>query len=182
MKNQMLSIFLVVVILTSLTGFTCSSNAIIKHESAIIPADESIMINTGFTEPVILTPDSHDCLIYWFVNHTPSVNIDYELLLNGTNLLLGVLWSGDYYVYYTVPIDNLQYGAYNYTLVISDTSEMKSSSIIVLFLEEAPSDSLSFWTGLIAAAFGGTVIMVLSRAQRLKVKDPSKDANRYKNL
>ena len=180
MKNRLLSIFLVAFILASFTGFTCNSTAIIEREFETTLADESITINTGFTEPVILTPDSYDRLIYWFVNRTPSVSIDYELLLNGTNLLLGVLWNGDYYVYFTVPIDNLQYGAYNYTLVISDKSEMKSSSIIVLFLEEAPSDP--FWPGLIAAAFGGTVILVLSNAQRLKVKDPSKDPNRYKNL
>jgi len=179
MRNRLLGIFLVGFILTSFTGFTCNSTAIVKHEFETTLADESITI-TGATEPVILTPDSYSSLIHWFVNRTPSVSIDYDLLLNGTNLLFGTLASGDYYVYYTVPIDTLQFGTYNYTLVISDISEIKSSSIIVRFLEEAPSEP--FWTGLIAAAFGGTVILVLANAQRLKVKDPSKDPNRYKNL
>ncbi len=181
MKNGLLSIFLVVVILTSLTGFTCNPTVFLKHEFETTLADESITIS-GSTEPIILTPDSHHCLIDWFVNRTPPVSVDYEILLNGTNLLLGNLASGDYYVYYTVPIDTLQFGTYNYTLVISDISEMKSSSIIVLFLEEAPSDPLPFWRALIAAAFGGTVILVLTNMQRLKVKDPSKDSNRSINL
>jgi len=115
-------------ITTTNPKFVASSS--VSHENfTIISPSESITWHK----------DSPINLIIWTVTNNALNTVTFDIFRNGTFQYSGIAESISYLhgipIFCSVPISELNYGTYNYTLIATDGVETKSAMIIVNIME-----------------------------------------------
>ena len=145
MKTKLLSVLVFAVLLAPIAWGSGPEVIASNIEHRMTFAQDNFEINS----PANLTfyKDSIFHAILWTViNSTPSI-ITYEVLRNGTSVHTGVV--ANHSAIYQIPIHGLNYGTYNYTILVTDGVETESASVIVWLLE-GTANTANPWLAVLA--------------------------------
>ncbi|MFW9956464.1 MAG: hypothetical protein ACFFCT_00215 [Candidatus Odinarchaeota archaeon] len=170
MKSKLRSMILISITFLVLLGALWFPTAAFDIKKNVV-SDTGTLILTGSTGPFYYSNVSVEHSISWTVNTTTSNSISCQLLHNGTILQSRVFEAGESTIIYAIQPRVLPLATHNFTLVATDEIETKSWTVLVTIYYSGTSNlvDLGPWGALIAAAFGLSVIMYLSRSQRLMV-------------
>ena len=114
-----------------------TSSSVNAHDRAI-SAQDNFTINCT-SDSITWYKDSKVDLIVWIITDTTADTITFDVLRNGTTEYFGTTERSTFLqgtpIFYSVPISEMDYGTYNYTLVATDGVEIQSASIILNLIE-----------------------------------------------
>ncbi|MHA1615289.1 MAG: hypothetical protein ACTSYJ_10625 [Candidatus Thorarchaeota archaeon] len=100
-------------------------------------AQDNFTINCS-SEPITWCKDSKVNLIIWTITNTHDT-ITFDVLRNGTVEYSGTVENNSFLqyvpVFCSVPLSEMDFGTYNYTLVAKDSVETKSATVILDLIE-----------------------------------------------
>jgi hypothetical protein len=114
-----------------------TSSSVNAHNAAIL-AQNSFTIKCP-SDPITWYKDSKVDLIVWTITDTTADTITFNVLRNGTVEYSGIAERNSFLqgipIFHSVPISEMDYGTYNYTLVATDGVEIQFASIILNLIE-----------------------------------------------
>jgi hypothetical protein len=118
------------------------------------------------SEPITWYKDSKVNLIIWTITNNTRDTISFDVIRNGTVEYSGMAeqipFLHSIHVFHRVPISEMDYGTYNYTLVATDSVENKSATIILNLIEGASNTINPLLYALIfPALIGGVAVLYL---------------------
>jgi hypothetical protein len=108
------------------------------------PTCHAVLAQDNFTincppESITWYRDSKISMIVWTITSSTLDTILFDVLRNGTVEYSGIAENYSFLknipVFYSVPISKMDFGTYNYTLVIMDGMETKSATVILNLIE-----------------------------------------------
>jgi hypothetical protein len=143
-------LILCIILATPLASFTLSVAFTEISISTVITPEFVEISNTAqlnqdnFTincpsEPITWCKDSKTNLIIWTITNNTLDAITFDVLRNGTIEYSGMAEHYSFLqsipVFYSVPILEMDFGTYNYTLVATGSVEIKSATVILNLVE-----------------------------------------------
>jgi len=133
---------------------------------SISSAQDTFTINCT-SQPITWCKDSKVNIIIWTITNSSVDTISFDVLRNGTIEYSGMAEEHtllhSIHVFHSVPLAELDYGTYNYTLVTTDSVEIKSATIILNLVEgTANTDTPLFYALVLPAVIGGFALLFLA--------------------
>jgi len=91
------------------------------------------------SEPITWYKDSKVNLVVWTISNNMTDKITFEILKDAILEYSGIAEKSPLLqgipIFYSIPISEMDYGSYNYTIVVTDGVETKSGTIILNLIE-----------------------------------------------
>ena len=136
-KRVVLFSILIIISLVLILPVSHSTTSIEVSDSVNLAQDHFTILAPS--EPVTWCKDSKVNLVVWTINGTIADEITFDILRDGNLAHSGsaekLAFLESIPVFYAVPISDLDYGTYNYTIIVTADNETKSGTIILNLVE-----------------------------------------------
>jgi len=166
-KRLVLILIIAIGISITLTPSTTSSTTIIHEVATISSTSHDNFTIISSSEPITWCKDSKVNLIIWTIINSTLDTITFDILRDGTIQYSGMAESLSFMesipIFCSVPITELNYGTYNYTLIATDGLDTKSDTVILNLVEGSTNTSNPLFDAMsFVVLIGGLLALYLA--------------------